>query len=1396
MTLNKFLCSLLTLLLTTAGSRAVTNSWVYFGTNGNLSYQVTSNGNQIMDFSEAGYMGGGVAIPTIATVQTLNPSGGDDTSALQSAINSVASRSLVNGVRGALQLGAGTFIVSGQLNINASGVVLRGAGSGAGGTTLQMTNASPFTLLSLSGSGSPSKSGTVSLTDPYIPSGTNTVVVSSASGFSVGDTILLNRTVTTNWIHFMGMDTLVRSGVTQTWISAGTVITTDRKIQQINGNHITLDAPVTDSFDTNYLGIPAGTMSKYSWSGRISQVGLEHLHILAPAATNGYQAFNMANIVDSWARDITIQDGINSVVVQNSAKRCTVDNVSINRTLAITGDPPADYTVTGTQILMNKCSCNGTGVWPFVTQATGTGPIVALQFFSAETRGVEPHQRWSVGLLTDNCSLPNAPSGEQGIAYFDRGTDGSGHGWTMGWGVAWNDVTPYFLVTEAPGTLDWVIGGIGSQTSKSGQQNGVYDHFGSIVTPHSIYLEQLKERLGGAAVENIGYTLFTISNSPPARTISAGTNTTFAVTVGDPTLMSNVVALSVSGLPANSSAAFSTNSVTGSGSATLTVTASNSIAPGNYTLNVMGTSAGLTHTSQVSLVVGSFSLSASPASQTVLPGNGTNYTVSVTTNSSFSGEVDFGVSGLPSGASAGFVPTSLFGSGSSTLSVTTTIATPPGSYPLTIYGTNAGVAAVATATLVVGGSATSPLWDGASASGSFWNDSANWSGVTLAANDALIFDGNQRLNNTNNTTAGTAYSNIVFNPGASAFTLNGNPVTLSGNITNNSSNPQTVDLGLNFNTSITFNGLGNSLIIGNGLTNTLGAPGSTTLTLAGTGILTNLLKSSTTSPGGTNLVLLNSSTANWTLEDNASSAAMSVPWALEVSSGTFNFGDGSSAPTLSGTSAQGTPIDNQVGTVSGSTGTLNMVNGTFTTSARLNTATALNSTGIINQTGGTLNIGSQFQGANGGNAGEVSLVNVNGGSMNIGGGGGTFYVASRGTGTLTVSGSGVVNCGKLDISRNAAGNTISSAGVVNLDGGTLMVTSVTNVSANQQTGGTPTAAFNFNGGVLVAKSGSATGFFQGSAATPITPITTTVKAGGAIIDDGGNAITIAEPLRHDTNLDGELDGGLTKLDTGTLTLTATNTYTGDTTISNGTLVLSGNGSISNSDNILVNGGALLDASARGDTTLAVANGQTLTGNGAVNGNVVVDSGGTLAPGGGLTTMTFNNNLTLNSGSMTVFEINKSASPSNDMAQVAGTVNYGGTLMVTNLAGTYAAGDNFKLFNAAAYSGAFSNIVPVIPDVNLAWNTNGLSSGVLSVVAAPTPPPAFSGVTATGGNYVFSGSNGVMNWPYYVLASTNANLPLTSWTILSTNAFDSSGNFIFSNTPDPNAAQMFFILQVP
>lgn len=82
-----------------------------------------------------------------------------------------------------------------------------------------------------------------------------------------------------------------------------------------------------------------------------------------------------------------------------------------------------------------------------------------------------------------------------------------------------------------------------------------------------------------------------------------------------------------------------------------------------------------------------FSISASPSSQSTPPAGSASYTVSVGALNGFTDTVNFSVSGVPAGTSASFVPTSVTGSGSSTLTVTTSASTAPGSYALSIMGT-------------------------------------------------------------------------------------------------------------------------------------------------------------------------------------------------------------------------------------------------------------------------------------------------------------------------------------------------------------------------------------------------------------------------------------------------------------------------------------------------------------------------------------------------------------------------------------------------------------------------------------------------------------------------------------------------------------------------------------
>ncbi len=100
-----------------------------------------------------------------------------------------------------------------------------------------------------------------------------------------------------------------------------------------------------------------------------------------------------------------------------------------------------------------------------------------------------------------------------------------------------------------------------------------------------------------------------------------------------------------------------------------------------------------------------FTLSASPASQTVTQGGSTSYTATVTSVNGFSAATTLSVSGLPSGATASFAPNPVTppagGSAASTLSVSTSAGTPAGSYPLTLTGTSGALSHSTSVTLVV-----------------------------------------------------------------------------------------------------------------------------------------------------------------------------------------------------------------------------------------------------------------------------------------------------------------------------------------------------------------------------------------------------------------------------------------------------------------------------------------------------------------------------------------------------------------------------------------------------------------------------------------------------------------------------------------------------------------------
>ncbi|MGC3957816.1 MAG: hypothetical protein QM813_07660 [Verrucomicrobiota bacterium] len=226
--------------------------------------------------------------------------------------------------------------------------------------------------------------------------------------------------------------------------------------------------------------------------------------------------------------------------------------------------------------------------------------------------------------------------------------------------------------------------------------------------------------------------------------------------------------------------------------------------------------------------------------------------------------------------------------------------------------------------------------------------------------------------------------------------------------------------------------------------------------------------------------------------------------------------------------------------------------------------------------------------------------------------------------------------------------------------------------------------------------------------------------------------------------------------------------------------------------INVNAGTLRINGTSGDGTVTVNTNGTLGGTGTLNGAVDVLSGGTLAPGAGLGTLTIAGNLTL-AGNLAV-EVNKSLSPSNDVVVVNGTLaNLGtGVVSVSNLGGALAVGNKFKLFNQPVSGGATLSV----SGAGVVWANNLELDGSIQVASLSVPQPRIVSTTLSGGNLIFSGTNGVAGNPYQVVSSTNIAAPLSSWTQTSTGNFDGSGNFSVTNAINVNEPQRYYLLRLP
>ncbi|UKS28683.1 discoidin domain-containing protein [Paenibacillus sp. HWE-109] len=499
---------------------------VYLGESGKLTYVPDYKGNQILDFSNSGYGGGGILIPFVEPVLSLSAVDGDNTEHIQNAINLVAAwPQSAEGLRGTILLRKGIYRVSGSLKIEASGIVLRGEGTDENGTLLYATGKLKRNLIEIAGTSAPGMLPDTHTTiiDLYVPAGSRSIHVRNASNFSVGNKVKVLRFGNERWIHAIGMDTIRMRPV-----AGGTVqwppfhLEFDRVITHIEGNCLQLDAPIANAIEKQWGW---GSVVKYEDSGRIEHVGVENMRVdveydpsITDTRIDGNEgntvyladedhAINfiyMDNVTNSWVRDIVglhLQHAL--VQVGRNAKWVTIqDCVVLAFISVITGGRRYPFHLMGELTLVQRAYTE-TARHAFAVDARVAGPNVFLDSESTlDYNTSEPHHRWSVGCLYDNVNGR--------IHIQDRGWLGSGQGWAGANYVAWN--TTNELVSQQPPTAqNYAIGHVGRQGKPllpcpydpRERKQAYWESLGQHVTPRSLYVQQLMDRLGPEAVANI-----------------------------------------------------------------------------------------------------------------------------------------------------------------------------------------------------------------------------------------------------------------------------------------------------------------------------------------------------------------------------------------------------------------------------------------------------------------------------------------------------------------------------------------------------------------------------------------------------------------------------------------------------------------------------------------------------------------------------------------------------------------------------------------------------------------------------------------------------------------------------------------------------------------------------
>ena len=392
-----------------------------------------------IDFSYAGYGGGGVSIPQVAAVLSVKPSGGDDTGLLQGALDRVAGMApRTDGFRGAVLLQPGRYRVAGRLVMRTSGVVLRGSGN----ATIVATGKGRRTLIEIGSESDAVLGAAVRVTDELVPAGGRTFTLESAGSLKNGDRVAITRPSTAEWIDALQMRGLPGNYANQRldWIPGSRNLVWDRTVTEVDAarNRITVDAPVTTALERRFGG---GTVAR-STGSPMARAGIENLTLESEfdAANprdeeHSWIAVALDRVEDAFVRGVVARHFAGSAVrVGPRARRVTIEACGSEQPVSEPGGyRRQSFLVEGQQVLVRQCRSEQ-GMNDYATGLLAAGPNVFLDSIASGALGPSgSFESWASGVLYERVRIEGS-----GIRLTNDGSRAQGAGWTAANSVIWN----------------------------------------------------------------------------------------------------------------------------------------------------------------------------------------------------------------------------------------------------------------------------------------------------------------------------------------------------------------------------------------------------------------------------------------------------------------------------------------------------------------------------------------------------------------------------------------------------------------------------------------------------------------------------------------------------------------------------------------------------------------------------------------------------------------------------------------------------------------------------------------------------------------------------------------------------------------------------------------------